>query len=81
MTLNLKSLRKIITHHYLKMDTTWNAVCLMKPGFYTYMAPIGLKDAYYSVPIHLFFKKGYLTFRWKGQLYKCFSQWLGTMSM
>ena len=70
MTLNPKSLHKIITHHYLKMDTIWHTVCLMKPGCYTY---VGLKDAYYSVPIHPFYKNIYRIFCWKGQLYKCFS--------
>ena len=45
------------------MDSIWNAISLLKPGCYTNMASIGLKEAYYSVPIHPFYKN-YLTFCW-----------------
>ena len=67
MILNLKSLNKFVTYHHFKMDTIWTAIRSMTPG--CYMASIDLKDACYSVPIHTDFQK-YLTFQWKGKLYK-----------
>ena len=65
MILNLKSFNKFVTYDHFKMGTIWTAI--------RSMASIDLKDAYYSAPIYTDFQK-YLTFQWKGKLYKlvCF---------
>ena len=47
--LNLKGLNKHIEKHHFKMDTLWSAVQLMTPN--CFMASLGLKDAYYVIPI------------------------------
>lgn len=71
MILNLKALNKYVQYYHFKMETLMSAVRLMTPN--CYMSTIDLKDAYYSVPIRLDHQK-YLSFRWKGSIYKfvCF---------
>ena len=49
------------------MDTLWTVIRMMNQN--CYMASIGIKDAYYSVPIADTDQK-YLMFEWKGILYK-----------
>ena len=46
---NLKRLNEAVSYHHFKMDTLETAIKLMRPG--CYMTSIGLKNAYYSIPI------------------------------
>ena len=67
MILNLSKLNEFVEYHHFKMDTLEVAIKLIEP--HCFMASIDLKDAYYSVPIHVDHQK-YLKFVWKGILYK-----------
>jgi len=67
LILNLKKLNEDVDYFHFKMDTLHTCVALMTPG--CYMASLDLRDAYYSVPIHVSHQK-YLKFRWKGDLYQ-----------
>ena len=49
------------------MDTLDTVTRMMKPG--CFMASVGLKDAYYTVPIHCDQQK-YLKFMFNGNLYQ-----------
>lgn len=76
MILHLKNLNQWVTYHHFKMDTIHTCISLMKPGFY--MASIDLRDAYFSIPVHVNHQKN-LIFLWKGTLYQftCLPQGLG----
>ena len=67
LILNLKSLNGHVKYHHFKMDTVQSAIRLMTPN--CYMASVDLRDAYYSVPIHIDDKK-YRRFYWKGRLFQ-----------
>ena len=67
MILNLKSLHEDVTYHHFKMDTLATALALVSKN--CFMASLDLKDAYYSVPIHLEHRK-LLRFEWKGCVYE-----------
>ena len=67
MILNLKSSNEHVEYHHFKIDTLQSAIRLMTPN--CYMASVDLRDAYYSVPIHIDDQK-YLRFYWKGRLSK-----------
>ena len=67
LILNLKSLNEHVEYHHFKMDTLQSAIRLMTPN--CYMASADLRDAYYSVPIHIDDQK-YLRFCWKGRLFQ-----------
>lgn len=67
LILNLKMLNKSIVYHHFKMDNLQSAINMMTKN--CYLASVDLKDAYYSVPIHVDYQK-YLKFSWQGQLYK-----------
>ena len=71
MILNLKKLNESVKYDHFKMDTLWMVIRMMKHN--CYMASVDIKDAYYSVPIADTDQK-YLTFEWRGILYKftCF---------
>ena len=65
--LNLKKLNKFAATEHFKMDTLQNVVNMIRPN--AYFASIDLKDAFYSVPIHVHSQK-YLKFVWKGNVFK-----------
>ena len=67
MILNLVKLNKLVEYHHFKMDRLQAAMKLVQP--HSFMTSIDLKDAYYSVPIHVDHQK-YLKFVWKGVLHK-----------
>ena len=67
MILNLRELNLFIEYHHFKMDTLSTGLKLITPG--CFMASIDLRDAYYSVPIHVQDHK-YLKFMWENTLYK-----------
>ena len=75
MILNLKKFNEHLTYHHFKMDTIHTATAMIRPN--CYMASMDLKDAYYSVPIHLQDQK-YLKFQWNDTFYKyvCFANGL-----
>ena len=57
MILNLSKLNEFVEYHHFKMDTLEVAIKLIEP--HCFMASIDLKDAYYSVPIHVDHQKSY----------------------
>lgn len=65
--LNLKEFNEFVADHHFKMDTLEAAISMMKPG--RFMASVDLKDAYYTVPIHLLHQK-YLKFWFDGIFYQ-----------
>ena len=67
MILNLKCFNENVSKHHFKMESLQSAVRPMKPG--CYMASVGLKDAYYSVPIHQPHQR-FLKFPWRGKLFQ-----------
>ena len=50
MIIDLKSLNQSVVYLHFKMDTSKDAIRLMKPT--CYKASLDLKDVYYSVPIN-----------------------------
>ncbi len=62
MILNLKSLNKFVAYHHFTMDTFQTALTLIRPG--CFMASVDLKDAYYSIPVAVEYRK-LLMFEWK----------------
>lgn len=64
--LNLKEFNEFVADHHFKMDTLEAAISMMNPG--CFMASVDLKDAYYTVPIHLLHQK-YLKFWFDGIFY------------
>ena len=67
MILNLKDLNYNIEKKHFKMDTFLSAVNLVKQN--CYMASVDLRDAYYTIPISIKYRK-YLRFEWQGKLYQ-----------
>ena len=62
MILNLKKLNEYIDSKHFKMESLKNVLHMVKSE--VWMASVGLKDAYYSVPIHEEYQK-HLKFRWE----------------
>ena len=67
LILNLKSLNEHVEYHHFKKDTLQSAIRLMTPN--CHMASVDLRDAYYSVPIHIDDQK-YLRFCCKSRLFQ-----------
>ena len=67
MILNLKSLNTEVSYNHFKMETL--AVALQLVTKDCYMTSIDLKDAYYSIPIHVDHRV-MLRFEWKTELYE-----------
>ena len=67
LILNLKNLNEKVRKQHFIMQTFTSALTLVTKG--CYMASIGWKDAYYSVPIMEEYQK-YLKFQWKGKLFQ-----------
>ena len=65
--LNLKSLNKDCDSKHFKMESLKQALHMVRRG--AYLASIDIKDAFYSVPIHIEHKK-YLKFMWDGIIYQ-----------
>ena len=51
MILNLKKFNKIVNYEHFKMETINNVLNIIQPN--VYMASIDLKDAFFSVPVHI----------------------------
>jgi hypothetical protein len=65
--INLKELNTFVEYHHFKQET-FQVVCeLVQPN--DYFVHLDLKDAYFSVPIHVDSRK-YLRFRWRGHVYQ-----------
>ena len=67
MILNLKPLNKLVEYHKFKMETLKAVINLVTKN--CYMASIDFKDAYYSVPIALQFRK-FLRFQFGNRLFE-----------
>ena len=67
MILNLKKFNEFVEYNHSKMDTLDTVIKMMKPG--CFMASVDLRDAYYTVPVHLEHRK-YLKFLFNGTLYQ-----------
>jgi hypothetical protein len=67
MILNLKEFNKWVNYNHFKMESIHTCTQLMKP--HCFMGSIDLKDAYFSISIHIDHQK-YLKFCWKNTLYK-----------
>ena len=59
MILNLKNFNKFVNYKHFKMESINNILSITRPN--VYMAPIEIKDAFFSVPIHSTHQK-YLKF-------------------
>jgi hypothetical protein len=64
--LNLKAFNDHVTKCHFKMETLKSAIANIQPR--DYFASIDLKDAYFSVPIHVEHRK-YLRFIWQNKHY------------
>ena len=67
MIINLKPIKKHILYPKFKTDTAQTFMQLVPE--HGYMAALDLKDAYYSVKVHVDFQK-YLKFIWRDMHYK-----------
>ena len=65
--LNLKFLNTECRTSHFKMESLKQALHMIKRG--VFLASVDIKDAFYSVPIHMEHRK-YLKFMWKGQAYR-----------
>lgn len=65
MILELSVLNKSITYNHFKMDTLDTAIDLIAND--CFMTSVDLKDAYYSVPIAIEYRR-YLKFTWQGKI-------------
>ncbi len=65
--INLKGLNQYVTHRHFKMEGLSFLKHLVQPG--GWLAKIYLKDAYFTVPMHLSDQK-LLQFRWLGKIYQ-----------
>ena len=68
--INLKPLHRHVCKKNFKMETTGFAVQLINEG--DYMASIDLKEAHFSIPIHVDDRR-YLRFMWRDQLLELFA--------
>ena len=50
-----------------KMESLQDVLSLIQPG--VWMGSVDLKDAYYSVAVHPFYRK-FFTFYWQGRFYE-----------
>ncbi|MCP3932072.1 MAG: hypothetical protein GY705_23615, partial [Bacteroidetes bacterium] len=75
--LDLSDLNEAVKYHHFKMDCLNTAIDLMSEN--CYMTSIDWKDAYYSVPVNIEFRK-YLTFQWNENFfrYTCLPNGLGS---
>ena len=67
MIIDLSHLNDFVERISFKMDLLQTALGMLVPG--AYMASLDLKDAYYSLLIHKYFRK-FLGFQWKGRFYQ-----------
>lgn len=67
MILNLKQFNEHVDKIHFKMETIKSAIANIQQG--DYFGSIDLKDAYFSVPVHLNDRK-YLRFLWDGKHYQ-----------
>lgn len=65
--LNLKNLNKFIDPGHFKLEDFRTALKLVTKD--CYMCTIDLKDACFSIPIHINYRK-YLRFQWDNKLYE-----------
>ncbi len=66
MIINLKPIKRHIVYQKFKMDTALTCMQLVPEN--GYMAALDLKDAYYSIKVHVDFQK-YLKFIWRDKHY------------
>ena len=67
MITKLKPIKKYIVYRKFKMDTVLTCIQLVSQN--DFLASLDLKDAYYSLGVHVHFQK-YLKFIWRGKHYK-----------
>lgn len=65
--INLKPLNRFIETIHFKMETLQTVLNLIQEGYF--LISMDLKDAYFSIPIHLLHRK-YLRFIWRNQTYE-----------
>ena len=65
--LDLSHFNEEVVYRHFKMDSLQTAINLMSQG--AYMASIDWRDAYYSVPVAIEFRK-YLCFEWRNELFQ-----------
>ena len=77
--INLKKLNQFIPYLHFKMEGPKQLKDLLREN--NLMVKIDLKDAYFSIPLHLETQK-YVRFQWKGNLYQflCLCFGLGSAS-
>ena len=66
MIINLKPIKRHIVYQKFKMDTALTCMQLIPQN--GYMVALDLKDAYYSIKVHVDFQK-YLKFIWRDKHY------------
>ena len=67
MILNLKKLNAFVNYIHFKMESLNDMLGLLQPG--VWMWSVDLQDAYYSVPVHMLYKK-FFTCYWQGRFYE-----------
>ena len=67
MILNLKQLNEFVNYVHFKMESLNDVLCLIHPGIW--MGSVDLQDAYYSVSVHMSYKK-FFTCYWQGRFYE-----------
>ena len=67
LILNLKRFNVFVRHIHFKMESLRDVLSLIQPG--VWMGSVDLKDAYYSVLVHPFYRK-FFTFYWQGRFYE-----------
>ena len=67
MILNLKKLNEFVNYVHFKMESLNDVLCLIQPG--VWMGSVDLQDAYYSVSVHMSYKK-FFTCYWQGRFYE-----------
>ena len=66
MIFHLKQLNSFVVYQHFKMDGLKNVLDLMKPN--VWMTSVDLKDAFFSIPVHLEYQKSF-KFYWEGKYY------------
>ena len=67
MILNLSVLNEFVVYQHFKMESLHDVQNIIKPN--VWMASVDLKDAFYSIPVHVDHQK-YFKFFWKGKFYE-----------
>ena len=67
MILNLKKLNANCSTHHFKMESVEHVKRMIQPN--AFFASVDLKDAFFSIPIHISYRKN-LKFSWRNKIYQ-----------